>query len=140
MKTYNAKHIVVKAAGVQTTGMGEDGFVTVKAKTPVFSTKVGADGLVIRSQSPDGRVEIEVKMLAASPSNAHYQALFDLDRGSGVAPFPFEVEDLHGTVVSTSPVAWVTKAPDLTGGKESGEVTWVLEAESAETKFGGAAY
>lgn len=137
MKNYNAKHVVVTVGGVPLAGMGEDGFVKVTPKTPTFSTKVGADGLVVRSQSADERVDIEITLLAASPSNAVLQSFHTVDRASGVAVVPVAVMDLHGRVVSTIPQAWIVQEPDLEHAKEDGQVTWVLEGVKAETQFSG---
>jgi hypothetical protein len=140
MKTYNAKHVIITARGVPATGLGEDGFITIKPKTPTFSSTIGADGLVVRNQSTDGRVDIEITLLAASPFNGTLSYFFDLDKASGIAPFPVSVEDLGGRMVCTVPTAWVVQPPDLTAAKAEGMVTWVLEGESATTSFDGAKF
>lgn len=138
-KNYNAKHVVIDAAGRALTGMGEDGFISIKPKTPAFSSKVGVDGMVVRSRSNDNRYDIEITMLAASPSNAHLMALYMADFASGAAPFPLNVSDLHGRFVATMPVAWVVQAPDLAAAREEGMVVWKLEGVGNPPQFAGSA-
>jgi len=137
MKNYSAQRVVISAEAVPLTGMGEDGFISISPKAPRFETVVGADGTVVRSLSADRRVDVEITLLAASPSNAHLQALFIVDSESGIMPFPLQVQDLSGTMVCSIGVAWVVEAPKIERGKTEGNVVWKLEGESAITELGG---
>jgi len=139
-KTYSAQRVVITAEGVPLTGMGEDGFLKISPKSPRFETTVGADGAVVRSKSADRRVDIEIVLLASSPSNAHLQALFDTDSETGTMPFPLQIEDLGGRMVCSVAIAWVVAQPPGEFGKSEGSVTWKLEGASAVTALGGSLF
>jgi len=139
-KTYSADRVVIAAEGVPLTGMGEDGFIKVSPRTNRFESTVGADGGVVRSKSLDRRVDIEITLLASSPSNAHLQALFDTDSETGTMPFPLQVEDLGGRMVFSVAIAWVVAQPPGEFGKTEGSITWKLEGASAVTMFGGSLF
>ena len=68
VKTYNPKEITISLGTHIVTGYGEDSFVTIEANTDGITKKVGCDGEVVRSISPDHTYNISLTLLMTTGS------------------------------------------------------------------------
>ena len=128
VRTYNSARVLVLVGGVPLQGFAEGTFVNIAPQADRVTSKSGADGEVSRSISSDKRHTITVTLQQTSPSNdvLSGMALADELSGGGL-PVPFLVQDLSGRTLFATDVAWVSRAPNITFGVESGDREWAFE-------------
>lgn len=130
IKTYNPKEVTIALGNHIVTGYAEDSFVTIDPNGDGVTKKVGCDGEIARSISPDDTFVIKISVLQTSETNSYLQQRLDLDRKTGDGMFPILVKDLKGGMVFSSEAAW-PKGPASRGyGKEAGNREWELHTGS----------
>lgn len=60
IKTYNPKEVTVAAGNHIVTGFADDSFISIEANGDGISKKVGCDGEIVRSVSPDNTYKIKI--------------------------------------------------------------------------------
>lgn len=130
IKTYNPKEVTIALGNHIVTGYAEDSFVTIDPNGDGVTKKVGCDGEIARSISPDDTYVVKISVLQTSETNSFLQQRLDLDRKTGDGMFPILVKDLKGGMVFSSEAAW-PKGPASRGyGKEAGNREWELHTGS----------
>lgn len=92
--------------------------------------KVGCDGEIVRSISPDDTYIVKLSVLQTSPTNAWLQRMFAADVENGTGMFPILVKDLSGSTVFKAAQAWPAKPASRGFGKESSNREWELHTGS----------
>ena len=130
IKTYNPKEVIVTLGTHIVTGYADDSFVTIDPNGDGVTKKVGCDGEIVRSISPDDTYIVKVSLLQTSDTNSYLQERLAKDRKDGSGMFPIIVKDLKGGLVFSTDSAW-PKGPASRGyGKEAGNREWELHTGS----------
>lgn len=128
-KTYDSGRIAVIVNGVQIQGFAPDSVVKVSRDNPSWSTKAGADGMVVRSKNRNQLGKIVISLMAESPSNDYLSTLINTDENTdGASPSvgPSMVKDLNGNTLCQSKDSWVLQPADVEFGNESGTREWTI--------------
>jgi len=128
--TYNPKEVIISLGPHTVTGYAEDSFITVDSNGDGVTKKVGADGEIVRSISPDDTYNVKLVVLSSSPTNSFLQNKFNQDRLQGDAMFPIQIKDLKGGMLFSSDAAWPIKPASRGFGRESGNREWDLQTGS----------
>ena len=133
IKTYNPKEITIACGNHIITGYAEDSFVTIDPNGDGITKKVGCDGEIVRSISPDDTSVIKISLLQTSESNSWLQARYNEDKKTGNGMFPVLIKDLKGGMVFSTDAAWAIKPTSRTFGKEAGNRDWEIHTGSSKT-------
>jgi hypothetical protein len=128
--TYNPKKVTVSLGNHIANGFADDSFITIDANGDGVTKKVGCDGEIIRSVSPDDTYVVKLTLLQSSETNSWLQNRFDADVSNGSGMFPILVKDLSGSTVFYAPQAWPTKPTSRQFGKESNNREWEIQTGS----------
>lgn len=138
LKNYNAAAVTVAWNGIAIEGgLGTDEFVSIAQTTERFTSEVGSDGEVVRSQNNDHRAEVTITLLQTSLVNALLSAKALEDRLTGGAVGALIIKDNNGNELFTASKAWIKSVPDAAFGREVGERAWIIECASLIQVFGG---
>lgn len=130
IKTYNPKEVTVALGNHIVSGFADDSFVTIDPNGDGVTKKVGCDGEIVRSISPDDTYIVKLSLLQTSDTNSYLQERLAKDRKDGSGMFPIIVKDLKGGLVFSTDAAW-PKGPASRGyGKEAGNREWELHTGS----------
>lgn len=132
ISTYNPKEVIVTLGTHIVSGYADDGFVSIDANGDGVTKKVGCDGEIVRSVSPDDTYVIKLSLLQTSPANSFLQQKLALDRKTGDGMFPVLIKDLKGGLVFSTDAAWPAKAASRGYGKEAGNREWELHTGAGE--------
>lgn len=140
-KNWDPGRFVVVVNGVQIQGYADGTFIKASRNVPSFSTKTGADGLVVRTKSRNRTGKLVITLMQSSPSNDYLAGLVAVDEATdGASPSvgPSLVKDLNGTTFGTMGNSWVMQPADLERGSDSGNVEWTIEGDALALFTGGA--
>lgn len=115
-----------------------DTFVKVARKSEVFTSKVGVDGKLVRSQSLDKSGTVEITVQSTSAANDYLSACLAADEATGLAVKPLEIKDLNGLTLCSG-IGWATGWASLEYAAEAGANTWKFEVDNLQMFVGGAA-
>lgn len=132
IKTYNPKEVIVSLGTHIVTGYAEDSFVTIDPAGDGVTKKVGCDGEIVRSVSPNDTYTVKLSLLMSSETNSWLQSKVDQDIKSGDGMFPILVKDLKGGMVFSTDAAWAIKTASRGFGKEAGNREWELHTGSGK--------
>lgn len=131
--TYNPKEIVITLGVHIVTGIADDSFVTIDPNGDGITKKVGCDGEVVRSISPDDTSIVKVVVFQTSPTNSFLNEKLKLDRETGDGMFPILIKDLKGGLKFSAQQAWVSKPPSRGYGKEASTREWEIHTGKSNT-------
>ena len=131
VKTYNSKDVIISLGTHLVTGYADDSFVSIEPNGDGITKKVGCDGEIVRSISPDDTYIVKVSLLQTSDTNSYLQERHALDMKTGEGMFPILVKDLKGGLVFSSENAWVPKPASRGYGKDSTNREWEIHTGSA---------
>ena len=131
IKTYNPKEVLMSFGTHVPSGYAEDSFITVDPNGDGMTKKVGCDGEIVRSISPDDTYIVKVSFLQTSDTNSFLQERFNQDQKTGDGMFPILIKDLKGGLVFSADAAWVSKPASRGFGKEASNREWELHTGSA---------
>lgn len=131
--TYNCSKVKIALGSHAVTGYAEDSFVVVEPLDNGVTAKAGCDGEIVRSVDPNDRVTVKITLLQSSPTHRFLLNKYKQDKKDGAGTFPILINDLTGKEKVSADMAWVTKLPAKTNGKESQNKEWVLETGQAVT-------
>lgn len=131
IRTYNPKEVVVSLGNHIVTGFAEDGFVSIEPSGDGVTKRVGCDGEIVRSVSPDDTYNIRISLLYGSESNTWLQNRFTQDVKTGDGIFPILIKDLKGGLIFSSDAAWPVRPAARAFGREGGNREWDLQTGSA---------
>lgn len=130
VKTYNPKEVTAAFGSHIVTGYADDSFITIDPNADGVTKKVGCDGEIVRSVSPDDTYIVKISVLQTSATNSFLQGCVARDRKTGDGTFPIIIKDLKGGLVFSTDVAWC-KGPASRGyGKEAGNREWEIHTGS----------
>lgn len=133
--TYNSSKVVIALGSHAVSGYAEDSFVVIEPLDAGVSSKAGCDGEIVRSVDPNERFTVKLALLASSPTHKFLMNKYKQDKKDGSGIFPILVNDLTGKEKFSASMAWVTKIPSKTNGKEAQNKEWVLETGQAVTAY-----
>lgn len=128
--TYNPKKVTISLGNHIVTGFADDSFVSIDPNGDGVTKKVGCDGEIVRSVSPDDTYIVKLSVLQTSPTNAWLQRMFAADVENGTGMFPILVKDLSGSTVFKAAQAWPAKPASRGFGNASSNREWELHTGS----------
>ena len=117
VKTYNPKDVNIVIGSHIVTGYAEDSFVSIEPSGDGTTKKIGADGEVTRSISPDKTYAVKVTVDQMSESNSYFQDLYNRDQQTGDAIESLMIQDMKGGMLFSADEAWVPKPATRGFGK-----------------------
>ena len=129
--TYNPKEVVVACGTHIVSGYADDSFISIEPNGDGITKKVGCDGEIARSISPDNTYKVKITLLQNSDSNSFFSNIADYDRATGNGLFPVLIKDLRGGLLFATEAAWVVKKSPATRGKETNNREWEIDTASA---------
>ena len=88
IKTYNPKEVTIALGNHIVAGYADDSFITIDPNGDGVTKKVGCDGEIVRSISPDDTYIVKLTVLQTSETNSFLQNRFKQDRQTGDGMFP----------------------------------------------------
>ena len=131
IKTYNPKEVVVACGTHIVSGYADDSFISIEPNGDGITKKVGCDGEIARSISPDNTYKVKITLLQNSDSNSFFSNIADYDRATGNGLFPVLIKDLRCGLLFATEAAWVIKKSPATRGKETNNREWEIDTASA---------
>jgi hypothetical protein len=131
VKTYNPKKVTVSFGSHIVTGYADDSFITIDPNGDGITKKVGCDGEIVRSVSPDDTSTVKLVLLQTSKTNSWLQNKQSADIANGSGMFPVLIKDLSGSTVFKTAYAWVTKPASRGFGKEANNREWEIHTGSS---------
>lgn len=135
---YSSQNITLVFGGKLITGWADGDFVRVSYRSNYWEQTVGTDGVSTRHNTRDKSGEIEITLMASSPSNDYLSACLLADQQSNTGVLPFLLRDAGGNTLVTAEEAWVVKAPDVTFSRAVSTRVWQLAASSMDCVVAGA--
>lgn len=132
IKTYNPKEVLITLGTHIVSGIADDSFVTIDPNGDGVTKKVGCDGEIVRSLSPDDTYIVKISLLQTSDTNRFLQEQHIRDRKDGSGMFPILIKDLKGGLVFSADEAWTIKPASRGYGKEAGNREWEIHTGSGE--------
>lgn len=126
IKTYNPKEVTMAFGSHIISGYADDSFLSIEPNGDGITKKVGCDGEIARSITPDDTCVVKFTLLQTSDSNSFLQSQFNYDQKTGDGMLPVLIKDLRGGMVFSSDAAWVVKPTPRNYGKETNNREWEL--------------
>lgn len=130
IKTYNPKQVTMALGSHLVTGYADDSFITIDPNGDGVTKKVGCDGEIVRSVSPDDTYVLKLTVLQTSKTNSWLQKKYANDIKNGNGMFPVLIKDLKGGLVFKAANAWAAKPASRGFGKESNNREWEIHTGS----------
>lgn len=128
--TYNPKEVTMALGNHVASGYAEDSFISIDPSGDGVTKKVGCDGEIVRSVSPDDTYVIKISLLQGSSTNSFLQQKQAMDRTNGEGMFPILIKDLRGGLVFSSEAAWAVRPASRVFGKEASNRDWEIHTGS----------
>lgn len=132
IRTYNPKQVIVTLGGHIVSGYAEDSFVSIEGNGDGITRKVGCNGEIVRSVSPDRTFNVKISLLQTSETNSWLQNMQSLDIDTGEGMFSIEVKDLRGGTLFFAADAWIVKPAARGYGRESSNREWDIQTGDGE--------
>lgn len=132
IKTYNPREVTISLGSHMVEGYAEDSFVQIEPNGDGITKKVGCDGEIVRSVSPDRTYNIRLSLLMSSATCKFLQDKFDEDIENGNALFPILIKDLKGGMVFASDSCWVVRSAPRQFGRDAPDREWELSTGEAQ--------
>lgn len=125
--------------GAGQSGYADGEFFTATQPRESFGFVEGTDGSVARSKTNSRIVELHIKLLQTSSSNAYLSALLISDEnapnGAGIGSFI--VQDSQGTTLLLCTRAWIVKPADVSLDRSATERDWMFHGIKSLWNVGG---
>jgi len=132
INTYDPKLVTMAFGNHIVTGYADDSFITIDPSGDGVTKKVGCDGEIVRSISPDDTFTVKLSVLQSSDTNSFLQQKLALDRKTGDGMFPILIKDLKGGMVFSAEAAWPIRPASRGYGKESTNREWEIHTGSGD--------
>lgn len=132
VRTYNPKEVSISLGSHLVTGYADDSFITIDPNGDGVTKKVGCDGEIVRSVSPDKTYIVKLAVLQQSDTNSFLQNCYAQDIATGDAMFPLLIKDLKGNMVFSAEAAWVVRPASRGYGRESANREWEIHTGEAD--------
>jgi len=134
ISTYNPKEVTCAFGTHIASGFADDSFITIDPNGDGITKKVGCDGEIVRSVSPDDTYIVKISLLQTSATNSFLQNKVAQDIKNGGGTFPITIKDLKGGMVFSADAAWAAKPASRGYGKEANNREWEIHTGSATLK------
>lgn len=131
IKTYNSKLVIMTFGTHIVSGYADDSFVNIENNGDGITKKVGCDGEIARSVTPDDTLVVKFTLLQTSATNSFLQNMANYDRATGEGMLPLLIKDLRGGMIASADAAWVVKPAARQFGKETNNREWEIHTGSA---------
>jgi hypothetical protein len=135
----DADRYVLQVAGTNLSlGQGQSGYgdgkwLSIKQKSPSFTSKEGTDGAVARAKTNRRLIEVQITLLQTAASNDYLSTLHNLDinqpNGAGIGSFL--LQDLSGTTLVRCSQIWIVTFADIELDRDVSMRTWALEGPAS---------
>lgn len=116
--------------GVIITGFAEGTFIKAMRNEPGWSFKPSNSGGGARCRNPNKSGRLEFTLHQGSPSNGVLSAFATADELTAEGVGEALVKDRSTSAAKvTAQNAWVVQIPDYERGKETGDITWIIETD-----------
>jgi hypothetical protein len=143
MRAYSIleQHLLVSASGYATfeiDGYAEgDDVLTIKRSSDLATHKIGADGNMVVSLSPDRSGEITVKLQQTSACNKKLLALAGTAvRADTWVPVMLFWQDSYRQDSAAGSPGYIKGYPELTRGREANDVEWTFVVANLQMLLG----
>lgn len=130
IKTYNPKKVNVSLGSHIVKGYADDSFISIDPNGDGMTKKVGCDGEIVRSTSPDDTFVVKLSVLQTSATNSFLEKKAAADRENGSGMFPILIKDLTGSMIFKAAEAWAVRSASRAYGKESSNREWEIHTGS----------
>lgn len=131
INTYNPKEVTCALGTHIAAGYADDSFITIDPNGDGVTKKVGCDGEIVRSISPDDTYIVKLVVFQTSATNSFLESCLKQDRSTGNGMFPILIKDLKGGLVFSADAAWPVRSASRGFGKEAGNREWEIHTGSA---------
>ena len=136
MITYSFKNVSVAVNGVTLSGFGAgDDVIQARSREDAFTDLVGADGLMLVTQTSNRSGEFIIRLLQGSSDNAYLNALFLAQEAGVFTAAAISVVDTSTGDSAVGTQGYITKPADMTRGAGANEQEWVLVVEEYNALF-----
>lgn len=136
----NELSISLNALPLSTGGYAEDEVLAIDWTEDWFTKYVGADGEVTRTRTNNFSATATLKYAQTADANTVLTAQLakDIATLNGAAAGVFSVKDSGGSLLITSPRAWIIAPPQIRMGKTVQVFEWKIDlADARASSFGG---
>lgn len=128
--TYNSANVTMVFGGKLITGWADGDFVKVSFNEDAVMLTVGTDGIGTRSFSRNTSGNVEITLMASSPSNDYFSAVYLADQQSQTGALPFLLRDASGLTLVTAETMWVKKMSDVMFSRQVSQRVITLETDA----------
>lgn len=126
--------------GIIINGYADGTFVDIEYEEDQFKKQTGSLGDVTRTRQLNRSGKITFTLMDSAPVNSLLMAVALEDMRVGGQFRPFSFVDRSSETFASATECWVMKLPKIERAKESGKVTWTLEAASIDIFIGGSVF
>lgn len=138
MYNYDFKQVATIIGAQQAYGFAEgDDVIQVVPDTEDWNLTVGPDGEHTRSKSNNDAATVTLRLQKTSDFNDYLNSLYQNDKLTGRATFPFMIKDNLGRDLHVAEQMWIQKRPDQSHGANVGVNEWVLRTGKMAFNYGG---
>ncbi len=134
--TYSSREVGVAWGIVDMEGFSDDNIVTLAYNGDLTSEKVGADGKLATSVTPDRSGTVKVNFMQTSDTTKALSAILAYQNlqsdTSKIIRSDFIVSDPSGSVLCIARNAYIKNAPEIALGVEQNTHEWTFYAEKID--------
>ena len=136
--TYDPSDVSISVGGIHTVSGYVDGtFVNIVNNTKPVQTQRAMDGTIERLYTRDEGYTITVTLAQTSVSNNILSTIYNVDKVTRMGKVPLIIKDGQGQSIFFAADAWISKAPDVSFGKEMQTREWQFETAGAMLAVAG---
>jgi hypothetical protein len=129
LQDYSSRNVEVAFFGESVTGLAES-FLSSSRNSDFTSSKIGADGSVGTSVSPDETGTLELTLDQNAPLNIFLSGVIEVQKGAGrLFRGAFTFKDPSGGAVVKYARVHIQAGPTIVGASERQDRTWTLFVE-----------
>ena len=136
LPTYSSREVAVAWGIVNMEGFSDDNIVTMAYNTDLTTEKIGADGKLATSVTPDRSGTVKVQFMQTSKSTRQLSALLAAQNNqsdtSKITKADFIVSDPSGSQLAIARNAYIKMAPELVLGVEQNMHEWTFYTEKLD--------
>ena len=136
LETYSSLEVDIAWGVILMDGFGDDNMVTVAYNTELTTEKVGADGKLATSVTPDRTGTVKVEFMQNSNSTAQLSAILFHQNTQGnsakIVKSDFLISDPSGGMLAIARNAYLKMAPELVLGVEVNIHEWTFYSEKID--------
>lgn len=129
---YSSKEVKISWAGYDIQGLADGTFVSFEFNSDVFTPRVGADGKISKSLSPDKTATLTLTLLQESPSNAPLSWALASAKNGTVIQGAMAITDPSGSTLAFLRGASIISGPTTELGIEAGNKEWTFHVEELD--------